>query len=179
MPELRAQSLVDLSVSKLLLVGTKQDLRESEGEVAYEEGEALAREVGAARYLECSAKQRIGLTEAFETAIRVVLGGPAAGGPAAKSLGGRVKSSFHRRVEALSKDSENALADPGSEMRRGLAVSKQGARPPGAVERPWRSLAFSYVNRFSRGLLYGRAGRLTALFGGFRPGQGGWRRRAG
>ena len=32
--------------------------------------------------------------------------------------------------------SENALADPGSEMRRGLAVSKQGARPPGAVERP-------------------------------------------
>jgi hypothetical protein len=34
-------------------------------------------------------------------------------------------------------------------------------------------LAFSYVNRFCMGLLYGRAGRLTAKNGGFRRGQGG------
>jgi hypothetical protein len=46
-------------------------------------------------------------------------------------------------------------------------------RPPGAVKRPKRSLAFSYGNPFCMGLLYGRAGRLTALFGGFRPGQWG------
>ena len=32
-------------------------------------------------------------------------------------------------------------------------------------------LAFSYVHRFSMALLYGRAGRLTAKNGGFRPGQ--------
>ena len=32
-------------------------------------------------------------------------------------------------------------------------------------------LAFSYVNRFCVALWYGRAGRLTAENGGFRPGQ--------
>jgi hypothetical protein len=37
---------------------------------------------------------------------------------------------------------------------------------PGAVDAP---LAFSYVNRFCMGLVYGRAGRLTAKNGGFRP----------
>jgi hypothetical protein len=44
-------------------------------------------------------------------------------------------------------------------------------RPPGAVKRPWRSLVFSYENSFYMGLLRGRAGRLTAQNGGFRPGQ--------
>ena len=49
-------------------------------------------------------------------------------------------------------------------------------RRPGAVKRPQRSLAFSYENQFCMGLLYGRARRLTALFGVFRPGQ--WTPRA-
>jgi hypothetical protein len=40
-----------------------------------------------------------------------------------------------------------------------------------AVKRSSRSLAFSYENPFCMGILYGRAGRLTAIFGGFRPGQ--------
>ncbi len=44
-------------------------------------------------------------------------------------------------------------------------------RPPGAIKRPQRSPVFSIEKRFSIALLYGRAGRLTALFGGFRPGQ--------
>ena len=44
-------------------------------------------------------------------------------------------------------------------------------RPPGVVKRPQHSLAFSIESRFSMALLNGRAGRLTALFGGFRPGQ--------
>jgi hypothetical protein len=44
-------------------------------------------------------------------------------------------------------------------------------RPPGAFKRPYRSLAFPYENPFCMALLYGRAGRLTTLFGGFRPGQ--------
>ena len=47
------------------------------------------------------------------------------------------------------------------------------SRPPGVVKRPQRSLAFSIANRFCMALLYGRAGRLTALFGVFRPGQAG------
>ena len=43
------------------------------------------------------------------------------------------------------------------------------ARPrPGAVRRP---LAFPVANRFCVARLCGRAGRLAALFGGFRPGQ--------
>jgi hypothetical protein len=42
-------------------------------------------------------------------------------------------------------------------------------RPPGAVKRPSRSSAFSIVNRCCMALLYGRAGRLTAKNGGFRP----------
>jgi hypothetical protein len=44
-------------------------------------------------------------------------------------------------------------------------------RPPGAVKRPKRSLAFSYENPFCVGLLYGRAGRLNTKNAGFRPGQ--------
>jgi hypothetical protein len=42
------------------------------------------------------------------------------------------------------------------------------ARAPRGGQAP---LAFSYVNWFSMALLYGRAGRLTAKIGGFRPGQ--------
>ena len=52
-------------------------------------------------------------------------------------------------------------------------------RPPGAVKRPQRSAVFFYENPFCMGLSYGRAGRLTALFGGFRPGQSGRTRSAG
>jgi hypothetical protein len=44
-------------------------------------------------------------------------------------------------------------------------------RPPGAVKRPYRPLAFPYENPFCMALLYGRAGRLTTLF---RPGQSRW-----
>ena len=44
-------------------------------------------------------------------------------------------------------------------------------RPPGAVKRPRPSYAFSHESPFCMGLSCGRAGRLTALFGGFRPGQ--------
>ena len=46
-------------------------------------------------------------------------------------------------------------------------------RLPGAVKRPQRSLVFSIEDQFCMALLYGRAGRLTALFGGFGPGQRG------
>ena len=53
--------------------------------------------------------------------------------------------------------------------------------PPGALKRPQRSLVFSIANQFCMGLLYGRAGRLTALSAVFGPGSDGQdpRRRPG
>ena len=50
-------------------------------------------------------------------------------------------------------------------------------RPPGAVKRPQRSLAFSIENPFCMRLLYGRAGRagrVTALFRRFSARADGW-----
>ncbi|SMN20574.1 similar to Saccharomyces cerevisiae YIL118W RHO3 Non-essential small GTPase of the Rho/Rac subfamily of Ras-like proteins involved in the establishment of cell polarity [Maudiozyma saulgeensis] len=49
--------------------------------VTYEEGLAMAKQIGALRYLECSAKSNKGVNEAFTEAARVALtSGPAAGG---------------------------------------------------------------------------------------------------
>ena len=50
---------------------------------------------------------------------------------------------------------QSDTADP-----RFVALRKFGLcpRPPGAVKRPERSLAFSYENPFCMGVLYGRAG---------------------
>ena len=42
-------------------------------------------------------------------------------------------------------------------------------RPLGAVKRPQRSLVFYIEDYVCMALLYGRAGRLTAFLGGFRP----------
>lgn len=41
--------------------------------ISYEEGLAMAKKVGALRYLECSAKLNKGVNEAFTEAARVVL----------------------------------------------------------------------------------------------------------
>ena len=51
----------------------------------------------------------------------------------------------------------------------GLLRREEGAvrAVPGRLS----AIAFSCVNRFCMGFLYGRAGRLTAENGGFRPGQ--------
>jgi len=67
-----------------LLIGLKRDLRNDprvieelrkthQRPVAYEEGEAVARKIGASRYLECSAKSGEGVTEVFEHATRAAL----------------------------------------------------------------------------------------------------------
>jgi small GTP-binding protein len=66
-----------------LLVGTKSDLRSDDEAIArlrfVRPGQArrLAREIGAIKYVECSALTREGLTDAFDEAIRVVLNPPA------------------------------------------------------------------------------------------------------
>jgi small GTP-binding protein len=71
--------------AQLLLVGTKVDLRRSdEGDddhttqqhIRAKQGEQLAKELGACRYLECSAKTQEGLQHLFHEAIRVALDPP-------------------------------------------------------------------------------------------------------
>jgi hypothetical protein len=44
------------------------------------------------------------------------------------------------------------------------------AVPSGSARGVYAPSAFSTANRLSMAFLYGRAGRLTALFGGLRPG---------
>ena len=69
---------------KILLVGTKQDLRgDSETEerlkrrhqapVTFQQGCTLAKEIAAIKYMECSALTQTGLKAVFDEAIRVVL----------------------------------------------------------------------------------------------------------
>jgi Rho family protein len=65
----------------IILVGTKLDLRTERTELSLmasqgqqpvqtAEGEQVAREIGAKRYLECSAKTRFGVQEVFDAALK-------------------------------------------------------------------------------------------------------------
>ena len=71
----------------ILLIGTKIDLRNNKDSVKKLEeqgaapittgqGQAGAKEIGAIKYLECSALEQKGLKDVFDTAIRVVLEPP-------------------------------------------------------------------------------------------------------
>ena len=66
------------------MVGTKLDLREDKktveklkekklSPISYPQGLAMAKEIHAVKYLECSALTQKGLKEVFDTAIRAVL----------------------------------------------------------------------------------------------------------
>ena len=68
----------------ILLVGTKLDMRDAEvdkklrrqtcfGRLYQAQGWALASEIGAAKYLECSAMTNVGLSEVFQEAANIVL----------------------------------------------------------------------------------------------------------
>jgi len=68
----------------MILVGTKLDLREDRdtidklrdrrmSPIAYQQGTAMSRDIGAVRYLECSALTQKGLKNVFDEAIRAVL----------------------------------------------------------------------------------------------------------
>jgi len=70
----------------IVLVANKKDLRNDARTIAdlarakqtpvtYEQGEAMARQIGAMTFVECSAKNRDGVAEVFETATRVALSG--------------------------------------------------------------------------------------------------------
>lgn len=71
----------------ILLVGTKVDMRDEPHvideladknlkPITYEQGARLARELGAVKYLECSAATQVGVKEIFDFAIRAVLDPP-------------------------------------------------------------------------------------------------------
>lgn len=66
------------------MVGTKSDLREDpiqmeklkgrkQSPISYAQGLALAKEIGAVKYQECSALNQRGLKNVFDEAIRAVL----------------------------------------------------------------------------------------------------------
>jgi len=68
----------------MILVATKADLRgkpealaslreHNQEPISYEQGEKLMKEIGAKRYLECSAISQEGLSKVFEEAVKVIL----------------------------------------------------------------------------------------------------------
>lgn len=70
--------------AKIILVGTKLDLREDEEKldslkekglspITYEKGENMANEIKAVKYMECSALNQKGLKEVFDEAIKAVI----------------------------------------------------------------------------------------------------------
>ncbi|KAL7413825.1 ras-related C3 botulinum substrate 3, isoform CRA_a [Mrakia frigida] len=87
----------------IILVGTKLDLRDDPATVAnlrdrrmspiaYPAGVQCSREIGAVRYLECSALSQQGLKNVFDEAIRSVLSPqPIGGGKHGSGRGGRKK----------------------------------------------------------------------------------------
>lgn len=101
----------------ILLVGTKTDLRDdlhvqddlsAKGQraVSSEQGERLAREVGAIRYMECSAATQVGVQELFDFAIRSVLDPPVkeeARAPAPAPKQGLVAQEKPRKVRKAKK----------------------------------------------------------------------------
>ena len=71
----------------ILLVGTKLDLRTNKdalkkleetglAPISHAQASAMAKEVGAQKYLECSALEQKGLKDVFDEAIRIVLDPP-------------------------------------------------------------------------------------------------------
>ena len=88
--ELKAQQAIDITAIPIILVGTKMDLRDDTGmlaklaeknltPVSFEKGEEMKGEIGARKYMECSAKTQKGVKQVFDEAIRAKLGQGGAG----------------------------------------------------------------------------------------------------
>jgi small GTP-binding protein len=119
MVELHAQPSLDFTKTKVLLVGTKSDLREdgtvdAADLVSADEGEFLAEQIGANKYVECSARTRTGLKEVFDAALKLHLGLEDEAEVPAEKSGSRLAAAFgaaSSKIAELSKAEENALAD--------------------------------------------------------------------
>lgn len=83
----------------IILVGTKLDLRsdahtaevlrkKNQVPISTEEGQEMAKQIGAKKYLECSALTQAGLKNVFDSSIRLVLAPPPATTKKAKKKGG-------------------------------------------------------------------------------------------
>jgi Ras-related C3 botulinum toxin substrate 1 len=83
----------------IVLTGTKLDLREDQetieklgakrqAPITYEQGMQMAKEIGAVKYMECSALTQKGLKAVFDEAIRVVITPPDVKKGKAKKRGG-------------------------------------------------------------------------------------------
>jgi GTPase SAR1 family protein len=71
-PEIRQSG----NKSPIILVGNKLDLRKGgSGEVTQQEGTKMAEEIGAAAYMECSAKTLQGLGELFDRVTEAAVNG--------------------------------------------------------------------------------------------------------
>ena len=60
----------------ILLVGTMIDLRSNDEvrtPISHEQGMAMAKDVGAIKYMECSALEKVGLKDLFDEAIRIAV----------------------------------------------------------------------------------------------------------
>ncbi|CAH0553343.1 unnamed protein product [Brassicogethes aeneus] len=64
-PELRALK----PNTKIILTGTKSDLKRMSGSITTEEGQTLAKQIKADGFLECSAKNMINIEQTFQTAF--------------------------------------------------------------------------------------------------------------
>ncbi|QWU88023.1 hypothetical protein CA3LBN_002288 [Candidozyma haemuli] len=94
-PEILHHSPKDILI---VLVGTKADLREDlhlldelaakkQKPVTTEQAEKLARDVGAVKYIECSAATQQGVSDLFDYSIRAVLNPPSQAPPAKEAPG--------------------------------------------------------------------------------------------
>lgn len=150
-----------------VLCGNKVDLREDADTLSRlsdrgmkpiqrEQGHALASEIGAYSYVECSALTQEGLKNVFDTAIRAALSKPQStnlggsgrrsgrGGLARslKGLGGGLKNDVEKLVEFLvptdSEEDYSIPADQTTELRVGISVGEVAERKC--------SLNLSYLN---------------------------------
>jgi hypothetical protein len=141
------------------------DLREdamyaTADKVSFAEGERLAAGIGAKKYMECSARTRVGLKEAFDEVISITLelgpytpgGEKLSAGAKAALIGGKLKAKAQSKLEEMTAETEHALADPASSLRGTLVVvradnERKGSRgshgtplhpieDPGTLSRP-------------------------------------------
>jgi len=108
----------------IVLVGTKADLRgvksvvdelkkSGEDPITQEQGDQMAREIKAYRYLECSAKTQEGLASVFEEAVRCVINPqpvkPAGAPDSGKPASGSTKTKDKGSSKSDKKDKENCI----------------------------------------------------------------------